>query len=91
MPVPASGIYYHTEHIQSHHATVISFTVCVFLQDMVVEFARMDACSLLEETEKAVSPPVKRFQFLNVLDYKLHLMLVYLSNCLCLSAVPLMI
>lgn len=25
------------------------------LQDMVVEFARMDAASLLEETEKAVS------------------------------------
>ena len=29
--------------------------VCVCVQDMVVEFARMDAASLLEETEKAVS------------------------------------
>ena len=46
-------------YIQKGVETV--FISLLLLQDMVVEFARMDACSLLEETEKAVSTPLDIF------------------------------
>ena len=39
-----------------HIVFMYSSNCCNLSQDMVVEFARMDAASLLEETEKAVSP-----------------------------------